>query len=299
PLVNKKATVLALTITFQLVAWLAVLLRLFARFRLSRSAGWDDFFVVFACVRILSNILSLVVICSRVTDYGLGKHLLTLGKSDWTAYLYFFWSATASYVMSTTLIKISILVQYLRLFKSHLTLFRVCIGLLVVVTVWGTVFFFCLIFSCVPVDKFWNLSEPGHCFGFGVGTTDSTQFYHTFTAHSASNMVLDIIVLTLPAFALSSINLEGKRKFAIVGLMTLGAIVVTISIIRMASIVATQAGQYPTKDPTWLSPPAIILSCIETDIAILCASIPIFWPVLSVLSLGSIFVTNEVIVRAE
>lgn len=72
-----------------------------------------------------------------------------------------------------------------------------------------------------------------------------------------------------------------------------------ISIARLASIAETRAGTYPVADPTWLAPTSIILSCLEVDIAILCASIPIFWPLISALTFGKIFVVDEVIVRTE
>ena len=35
----------------QVIAWLAVLFRLYARFKLAHSPGWDDVCVVLACVR--------------------------------------------------------------------------------------------------------------------------------------------------------------------------------------------------------------------------------------------------------
>lgn len=52
-------------------------------------------------------------------------------------------------------------------------------------------------------------------------------------------------------------------------------------------------------DPTWLAPTSFILSCLEVDVAILCASVPVFWPIISALTVGKIFVVDEVIVRSE
>src|SRR3569833_255972 len=46
-------------------------------------------------------------------------------------------------------------------------------------------------------------------------------------------------------------------------------------------------------DPTWYAPDAILLAALEVTTAGICASVPIFWPVLSV-KLGNIFVTKEV-----
>jgi hypothetical protein len=59
-----------------------------------------------------------------------------------------------------------------------------------------------------------------------------------------------------------------------------------------------QAGRYPTHDPTWYGPISLLLATLECDCASICASVPIFWPVLSPY-LGAIFVTQEVSVEHE
>ena len=62
---------------------------------------------------------------------------------------------------------------------------------------------------------------------------------------------------------------------------------------RLYTIVATSAATYPTIDFTFLSPLSIILSALEIDLAICCASMPIFWPVV-LETWGRIFVETEV-----
>jgi len=49
----------------------------------------------------------------------------------------------------------------------------------------------------------------------------------------------------------------------------------------------------PYPDPTWFTPIYVILSSIEIDLAIICASIPIFWPIIEQ-SLAAIFVSYAV-----
>ena len=50
PLSNQKATILGVTIAFQVAATLSVLLRLYIRVRLMKSAWWDDLLVTLAVV---------------------------------------------------------------------------------------------------------------------------------------------------------------------------------------------------------------------------------------------------------
>ena len=46
-------------------------------------------------------------------------------------------------------------------------------------------------------------------------------------------------------------------------------------------------------DPTWYGVKSIVLAAIEVDLASICASVPVFWPMLTQ-SLNKIFVTQEV-----
>lgn len=66
-----------------------------------------------------------------------------------------------------------------------------------------------------------------------------------------------------------------------------------MSIWRLQTIIQTKATTYPVADPTWYGPKSIVLATIEVNLASICASIPVFWPILSQ-SLNKIFVTQEV-----
>lgn len=72
--------------------------------------------------------------------------------------------------------------------------------------------------------------------------------------------------------------------------------IVTISLWRLATVVAHSAGWEPTLDFTWYGPPSIILSSLEVFCGLIAASCPIFWPVIKS-SLNAIFVTQIVEVR--
>ena len=64
------------------------------------------------------------------------------------------------------------------------------------------------------------------------------------------------------------------------------------------TIVEHRATTYPTFDPMWYAPVSIVLAAVEVDTAMLCASVPVFWPVLRD-GWGKIFVTKEVNVSHE
>ncbi|KAF2141498.1 uncharacterized protein K452DRAFT_40256 [Aplosporella prunicola CBS 121167] len=291
---NDPATLLGFIITFQVIAWLAVLFRLYARFKLAHSPGWDDVWVVLACISVTIG----TGFVSQFPKHGLGQHVWDLDTGVYGEYLHTFWNSSLSYFASTTLIKVSLLVQYLRLFKTKPVLHGCCVGLIVIVSLWGTTYFFLLMFSCWPVYKWWT-EVPGHCFLFGTGKTDPVAFYVGFISHTGANMAFDAIVLLFPLTGLSSSDFQGRRRAGIAGLLFMGCGVVIISAIRVAALVRTHAGLWPIPDPTFVGSTGIALSCLEVDVAILCASVPVFWPIISSLSFDRIFVTNEVIVRSE
>lgn len=110
------------------------------------------------------------------------------------------------------------------MFEKRSKIYYLIIGLIVVVSIWGLTYTALLAFACSPVQKFWEWNRPGTCFGFGAGSADPETFFATFATHSALNMAFDIIVLAFPIFSLSSIDLEGKRKYAIAGLAVLGSV---------------------------------------------------------------------------
>jgi len=74
--------------------------------------------------------------------------------------------------------------------------------------------------------------------------------------------------------------------------------VVTLSGWRVYETIYYKAGFYPTRDPTWYGPKSILLMVLEVNVASICVSVPIFWPVLSPY-LGAIFVTHEFSVKFE
>ncbi|KAJ4371703.1 hypothetical protein N0V86_008256 [Didymella sp. IMI 355093] len=50
---------------------------------------------------------------------------------------------------------------------------------------------------------------------------------------------------------------------------------------------------------TYYTPVVYIFSVLEVNIAILCASIPIFWPMISSFASNKILVVNEIVVHVE
>ncbi|KAG9190525.1 hypothetical protein G6011_08613 [Alternaria panax] len=111
-------------------------------------------------------------------------------------------------------------------------------------------------------------------------------------------MMFDIFIFLVPMVLFRTPNLRYKNVMAMAGVFTFGAVVVGTSVWRLHGIIESKGATYPYVDFTWWSPILIILSCLEIDLAIICASMPIFWPIIEK-SLSAIFVSYEVQVVEE
>lgn len=67
----------------------------------------------------------------------------------------------------------------------------------------------------------------------------------------------------------------------------------------MIALCINRAGTVPIIDMSYHTPVVYIFSVLEVNIAILCASIPIFWPIISTFATNKILVVNEIVVRVE
>ncbi|KAF1849755.1 uncharacterized protein K460DRAFT_390421 [Cucurbitaria berberidis CBS 394.84] len=291
PLSNRKATILGTTITFLIASWIAVLFRLWVRFRIVREPGLDDAFILLAA---MTNTVASTCVCLSVY-HGLGQHMLYLGIPKMEGFLVLFYIEHNVYITETALIKVSLLLQYFRIFKAGI-MRKICIGLLVLVSLWGLGFSIVGWFPCFPVRGFWQRTIGAKCYGFGFGNVQS--FIAMFKAHSASNMVLDFIIFLTPLVLFRTPHLRVKNVLAMTGVFAFGAIVVSTSVWRLYSIVAHRAATYPYLDITWFSPTMVILTCIEINLALICASMPIFWPVIEK-SFASILVSYELEIVEE
>jgi len=269
------------------LSWIFVAFRLHTRLRVVRQPGWDDAFVVLAC---LFNLGSLVAFLGG-TRYGLGRHLIySLDIVPETMHWLYFTNAT--YHTTTTFIKISLLLQYLRLFRDGLRR-RICFVLLGIVILWGLAFMFMAWVPCFPISGFWNRTAvpAAKCYGFGYSTAADARL--AVLAFSITNMLLDLAMFAVPLTEYFRSDLGRKQILAMTGLFALGSIALLMAILRLWATYKHVHDLLTGWDFTFWYPEVLIISCLEIDFAIMTASMPIFWPSV-VASWGQIFVTNEV-----
>jgi c-di-AMP phosphodiesterase-like protein len=107
--------------------------------------------------------------------------------------------------------KISILLQYQRLFSNTMIRKVILVGL-VFLTCWGITLCFLLPLVCIPVAAFWDPNVHGFCLDNG------TIWY----IMAAVNVFTDFAVFTMPIPVISSLHLPTKQKAMLLIVFMLG-----------------------------------------------------------------------------
>lgn len=150
--------VVGVTVAFTVLAALATVARLVTRIGIVHHAGLDD---VVISVAIVLSIMLTIAMCQQV-KYGMGRHADTLSADDHVQSLVWFWASVWIYYLALCFAKLSILIQYLRLFPGRK--FRVkCFFLIGIVIGWTFWAFFSALFACRPIRYFWDSSVQGTC----------------------------------------------------------------------------------------------------------------------------------------
>ncbi|KAK5721288.1 hypothetical protein LTR17_014750 [Elasticomyces elasticus] len=251
-----KHAVIGTTITFTLLAALAVLLRLYTRIKIiSRSAGIDDLFISLA---MLLSILLTICQC-RETHYGGSQHFASLTLLEQQRFAQWLWASIWVYYLALGTVKCSILLQYLRIFtqrRFQVTCY-VMIGVVGVYTAWAV---FSAIFACTPVAVFWDNTLQGTCF----------SRLAVWFANAVFNIATDIITTALPLPMLRALHLPSHQKLALLVVFALGGVTCIISILRLPALYAISKAT----DVSYSNPLTALYSNLEVNIGILCCSIP-------------------------
>lgn len=205
-----------------------------------------------------------------------------------------------AYYLSLTFTKVSILLQYLRIFPpgSQSNRFRMmCFAVLGLVSVYGAWTFFGSIFECWPIPYFWDKSIDGHCM----------NQYIVWFFNAGVNIATDFIIVILPIAQIRQLNLPKRQKrlliivFGLAGLYvpsrdlvliflrngctrsdqdvltSYACSVCIVSILRLQSLVTISNSE----DPTYDNGPAATWSSIEANVGITCACLPPLRPLIS------------------
>ncbi|KAF2830466.1 hypothetical protein CC86DRAFT_284143 [Ophiobolus disseminans] len=252
----------AIVIAFTILSFICVCLRFYTRIVVQRNVGWEDYTIaVSMCFAIAMAVCQIYQVKS-----GSGKHVLFLDLPAAINILKFLYFSILAYCISLTLTKISILLQYRRIFTlremriSIYVVMGICVAFGIESVTTG-------IFTCIPVDAFWDLTKrpTAKCLN------ENALYY----ANASLNIVTDLMVAILPVKVILGLQIPRKQKIALLIILTLGWFVCIVSMLRLHALIVL--AQHP-EDTTWYSTSTAYWSAIEVNLAIVCASTPALKP---------------------
>jgi hypothetical protein len=119
------------------------------------------------------------------------------------------------WVTLVTFIKVSILHFYIQVFRQP-TFIRAAYTVMVLCAFFWIGAFFATALFCVPPQKLWYASTPGHC-------GNSSAFY---SGCATSDLILDVIVILLPMPVLWNLQMPMARKVALMAIFGIGFVYV-------------------------------------------------------------------------
>lgn len=182
-------------------------LRIISKLVSRQEFGYDDYAILAAFA---TGIPSSVLEVHGLTSNGLGKDIWTVSPQHITGYLENFYIMEVLYFAQVALLKLSILLFYLRIFPKPK--FRKVLWATVIFDVlFGGVFVIGGIFQCSPINYSWNQWDglhKGKCLNVnGLGW-----------ANAIISIVLDFWMLGLAVSQLVHLQLHWKKKVG-VGMM--------------------------------------------------------------------------------
>ncbi|KAF9741478.1 integral membrane protein [Paraphaeosphaeria minitans] len=252
-----------LSSVFSAFATFTVLLRLYTRLFIIRCPGVEDYFVSIAMICSIG-----LNICIGIREYSRYSQYAHSYSDTATAYIFVkaFYASLIVYYLSLGFTKVSILLQYRRVFstKKFQIACHSVMGVVVIYALWTVL---SSIFGCKPIQAFWTLKHPFTCLD------QSTVWFF----NGAMNILTDLSIIVLPMPVIRKLNLPPRQKQALIGIFAIGGFVCLVSILRLQSLVAISN----SLDPTYDNPPAATWSSIETNIGIICSCLPCLRPLVT------------------
>lgn len=256
PYQSRNHLIRVISIVTAVFSYTVISLRLATRYFLHQKYRWDDFFII-AAAGADAVFLNFGV---EFEHHGFGEHTWEIDINIIPQLLYWFYICEMFYIITISLIKVSILIFYLQVFPSRS--FRIqCWSVMAFCVGSSFAFTIVTIFQCHPVSYVWDKNQSrGHCINFNSVTW----------ANGGLNILQDVLIVALPISEVRKLQLGQKRKIGLYVMFGLGAFVCIISMIRLNSV----KGFGLTADPTWDNVPITIWSTLETSIALICTCLP-------------------------
>lgn len=244
---------------------LAVSIRLFVRFRFTKTWGWDDYTCILAAIG--SVIYAALFI--EVTTRDPIKHIwdTPVASLSGTVKYQSLWVNGVGYQITIFFTKLSILFLYIRIFNVNETFSRIAaISVAVLILIYLPLASLAIAFLAACKDLT-SLTENPFCQGYGVPSLIFSAVFNTVT---------DFWLLLMPFPLLMKLKLQPRQKLGLAAVFATGIGACAASIARLIEIVI----HLDSSDPTWSQSIVAEFSIVEINIGIVVAcvsSFPVFF----------------------
>ncbi|PYH48708.1 uncharacterized protein BP01DRAFT_420483 [Aspergillus saccharolyticus JOP 1030-1] len=249
------------------MAFVTVMVRLYARCFIQHQGGIDDILIALALLPTLGLIIA-VPIGTEV--YGEKYHTWDNTVSALIGERKVAVAAELCYVLASGLIKSSVLLFYRRMSQRTVSpRFRALIWVSIAsVIAYSLAFVLALFLSCRPfrafwhqVDPFWTVTHHYSCYDEGA---------HLITA-TAISLAQDLLATTLPAVFCIRLHMRRRQKLALTAVFSVGYLTAVIAGIRVFFLWRMY---YESYDGSWMAWYCWVLALLEVALAATSASLP-------------------------
>ncbi|KAK3934548.1 hypothetical protein QBC46DRAFT_462564 [Diplogelasinospora grovesii] len=240
PIVERNYGLVFSAFFFTTLAVVIIGVRVYTRVVLVRNVGLDDSLIVVA----LAGSLSYLTASMYQIRYGLGD---AVRLEELQSFLIALYVTVVSYSFTQLMVKFSILFQYKRIFQTPLA-GSIFLGLMIWLTAYGSVCLGTSIFTCWPVAKYWDDTIPGGCI-------DRSVLHYLLAGF---NILNDFALLCVPIPFLRKLNVNKRVKWVLIGVFACGSF----------------ACVAPIDEQPLFGLDIALWSCLEINIAMICASVP-------------------------
>jgi len=177
------------------------------------SIEFDDWVILLTAI---VGIPATVINSHGLAPNGLGQDIWTQQPNIITAFLRFYLASEILYYTEISLLKLSILLFYLRIFPGT-RVRRLMWGTAVVTVLYGLVFAVVAIFQCQPISYFWTNWD-----GLHPGTCLNMQAIAWMNA--GIGISIDIWMLAIPLHQIRHLNLHWKKKIGVALMFCVGTL---------------------------------------------------------------------------
>ncbi|KAL8826375.1 MAG: hypothetical protein Q9170_007425 [Blastenia crenularia] len=259
--------ILGVCIALPILMTIVVAMRAYTRAKILNSLGFDDWVIFFSaiCAIIYAGL------CIGQSRWGLGLPPRLRPKPNLSDYSVINFAGRPFYMIGILGFKVALCWAYLRILKAspnphYKILIQVVMAATIIGHVTGTLI---LIFLCNPVQKSWYPKTKGKCL-----PNDAT-----FYGLAAVTIFFDVVIFFLPIPLLLKLNINLKKKIALVCVFLLGLLTTVCSIMRMVQITTIAK----TGNSTML----VLWGVIELNVGIILTCIPTLGPLFPSLTGGT------------